>query len=183
MSGMATGYEMRWSFAPINAYNWFHASSLTGLPRPGPPWSQDTVTVQLPITPQPIFIAMRTQDAVGNWSGISNNAIASTTLDATSALPAADGVESVGPIPALHALHVRLALARRGSCDVAIFDALGRRVRALASGEHDAGLADLTWDLHDDRGARVEPWLYLVRARFSDLERTMRAIFVGPAGR
>jgi hypothetical protein len=38
-----------------------------------------------------------------------------------------------------------------------VFDATGRRVRALAPGS-------ATWDLHDDAGARVPAGVYWLRA-------------------
>ena len=46
---------------------------------------------------------------------------------------------------------------------VAVYDALGRRVRVLASGTCQAGEQALTWDLNTDAGARVRSGVYFVR--------------------
>lgn len=51
------------------------------------------------------------------------------------------------------AAHVRLEL----------FDASGRRVRALADGPHAAGTSRIAWDGADDRGARAGAGLYWAR--------------------
>ncbi|MGH3055511.1 MAG: FlgD immunoglobulin-like domain containing protein, partial [Gaiellaceae bacterium] len=52
-----------------------------------------------------------------------------------------------------------------------LYDALGRRVRTLASGTHPAGEQTLRWDGSDDAGRAVSSGLYF--ARFDGAGRTM----------
>lgn len=80
--------------------------------------------------------------------------------------PALRGAElTAGPNPFLDALTLRFAApsAEDGVVTAEIFDATGRRVRAL-SGPSAAGAAQLTWDGRDHSGRPVTPGIYLVKA-------------------
>ena len=48
------------------------------------------------------------------------------------------------------------------------FDIMGRHVRTLIAGVRPAGRGDLTWDLKDDAGRRVNAGVYLVRGKLGD---------------
>ncbi len=50
-----------------------------------------------------------------------------------------------------------------GRVTVAVFDVLGRRVRTLAQGPHEAGSYRVAWDGRDERGAPVASGVYLYR--------------------
>lgn len=69
------------------------------------------------------------------------------------------------PNPMRGSATVRFAVAMRGPVDVAVYDAAGRRVRALETGVSAAGRHEVTWDARDDRGHGVAAGLYFVRVR------------------
>jgi photosystem II stability/assembly factor-like uncharacterized protein len=82
------------------------------------------------------------------------------------------------PQPSRGAVRLELELPRATSLDVAIYDAGGRRVRALASGSRAAGRQALTWDGTDDRGRTVAPGVFFVRANAGGAIATRRVIRV-----
>lgn len=67
------------------------------------------------------------------------------------------------PSPATSATRVDWRLAEAGAASVEVFDAAGRRVRALWRGPAPAGPGSARWDLRDGAGARVAPGVYRVR--------------------
>jgi hypothetical protein len=60
---------------------------------------------------------------------------------------------------------MRLTLAKPDWCEVAVFDAAGRRIRQLVSGFTDAGVSRVFWDGTDARGSSVHSGVYFVRMR------------------
>jgi hypothetical protein len=80
------------------------------------------------------------------------------------------------PNPAREAVRFEIGLPSAGDLDLEAFDLAGRRVRVIASGRHSAEPASVAWDLRDERGGRVAPGLYLVRARFAGIEATRRVV-------
>lgn len=67
------------------------------------------------------------------------------------------------PNPASGRALVRFVLPRAGAATVAVADASGRVVRALAAGQLPAGEFSLVWDGRDDQGKEVPAGLYYVR--------------------
>ena len=63
--------------------------------------------------------------------------------------------------------------------DVVVFDVMGRRLRVLASGPRPSGAFRLVWDLRDERGARVMPGVYRVRAQLGDAVLTRGLVVLG----
>lgn len=80
------------------------------------------------------------------------------------------------PNPAREAVRFDLGLPRAGDLELEVFDLAGRRVRVLASGQRPAGGASVAWDLRDEIGARVNPGVYLVRARLAGAEAVRRVV-------
>lgn len=80
------------------------------------------------------------------------------------------------PNPARGACRFDLTLGVRAQVDVNVFDAAGRRVRVLARGARDAGRFPLAWDARDERGARVSPGVFFVRASDGSTTRTQRIV-------
>jgi len=76
-AGLATGYDLRYSTAPIDDGNWDQAAPVAGLPAPLPAGStqQFTVIGLLPLTEY--FFGLKTSDEENNTSALSN--IATTT--------------------------------------------------------------------------------------------------------
>lgn len=58
----------------------------------------------------------------------------------------------------------------------AVIDLSGRAVRTLARHGAPAGVTSLDWDLRDDRGERVSPGIYFVRAMAGGVVRTRRLV-------
>ncbi len=67
------------------------------------------------------------------------------------------------PNPASRATTLRFALPHAGTVRLAVYDAAGRLVRTLASGEQVAGEHAVAWDLRDDTGHAVGAGLYFAR--------------------
>ena len=67
------------------------------------------------------------------------------------------------PNPARQSVVLSFALPRAAVVSLAIYDAGGRRVRGLASGEQPAGDHAVVWDLRDEAGRVVPGGLFFVR--------------------
>jgi flagellar hook assembly protein FlgD len=65
------------------------------------------------------------------------------------------------PFPRTVNLTYRLDRASRVECEV--FDASGRRIRTVYSGDQVSGLQSLTWDRRDDQGRIVNAGVYFAR--------------------
>jgi len=80
--------------------------------------------------------------------------------------PARARLETPSPSPARSATALRFVLpgnANGARYELAIFDLLGRRVRALSEGTATPGRFEIQWDLRSDAGAPVADGVYLVR--------------------
>ena len=83
----------------------------------------------------------------------------------------------VAPNPFDASTWVRLDLDRPQRLTVAIHDAAGRRVRALASGERmEAGARAIEWDGRDDAGAEMGGGVYFCRVTSEEGTRTTAVI-------
>jgi hypothetical protein len=61
---------------------------------------------------------------------------------------------------------------------LAVFDVLGRQVRALPEGTAGAGRFKVSWDLRSDAGTRVADGLYFARLSFAGISRASRVLVV-----
>jgi peptidase C25-like protein len=61
---------------------------------------------------------------------------------------------------------------------LAVFDVLGRQVRALPEGTARAGRFEVSWDLRSDAGTRVADGLYFGRLSFAGVSRVSRVLVV-----
>lgn len=82
-------------------------------------------------------------------------------------LASLDVLEAPRPNPFRTSVALGYTLARPGGIDLAIFDAQGRRVRTLASGERPAGSTTATWDGRVDDGGVAANGVYFARLRSS----------------
>ena len=76
--------------------------------------------------------------------------------------PVLHRLESVYPNPFNGAAILRFSTAG-GSVDLAVYDALGQRLRTLARGERAAGTYSVRWDGLDAEGRPAASGTYLVR--------------------
>jgi FlgD Ig-like domain len=80
------------------------------------------------------------------------------------------------PNPARAGQNLRFTLTEPGRVDVAVFDASGRRVRALLASFFPEGVHEASWDGRDDAGNRVAPGLYFVRVRAGGPESALKLL-------
>ncbi len=79
----AVAYDLRWSNLPITEGNFAAATAATSLPVPGAPGAYQKYTLGSLTSGATYHIALRAQDASGNWSTISNVVQAIASLDQT----------------------------------------------------------------------------------------------------
>jgi hypothetical protein len=82
------------------------------------------------------------------------------------------------PDPAAGPVTLRFVLPSAGPVSLALFDAAGRRIRALASGTLGAGDYTLAWDRRDDAGRLVPAGLAFLRLEFAGRTLTRRIVLV-----
>ncbi len=78
-------------------------------------------------------------------------------------LAAAVTFASPSPSPATGPVLLRFTLPHESSLSLAIYDAMGRRVRALTAGLQTAGEHAVSWDLRDDSGNAAGAGIYFAR--------------------
>ncbi len=72
-------------------------------------------------------------------------------------------IMELGPNPTSGGVVIRYSLAESGSVELTVYDAGGRRVRALACGRTEAGMHQLRWDGRDDSGRELAAGVYYCR--------------------
>lgn len=167
LSGIASFYDLRYSTNPISETMWPFAVEVGNLPLPGAPGTQQSITIDGLTSGVTYYFAIRSADAYGNWSGLSNLAVRSSDVVGTGPKTSPpDGIEFAPPAPnpARSVTRFAFALPRAARLEARVFDVTGRLVRTLATGERPAGRASLEWDLADDRGQPLAAGVYLVRA-------------------
>jgi len=80
MSGQASVYDLRQSTSAITAANFASATAVTSVPAPVAAGSLQTFVLLGLTTGQKYYFALKTQDAAGNWSAISNLPSATTVV-------------------------------------------------------------------------------------------------------
>ncbi len=81
-------------------------------------------------------------------------------------VPAVDGLQAVAvPNPFNPRCELRVTVPTAGELTVDVFDARGRRVRALGADRVEAGLKTVRWDGRDDGGRTAPAGIYLARVR------------------
>ncbi len=81
MTGTATAVDVRMSGSPITLANWDVATSVPGVPTPGPGGTPQRLVVRGLTPGATYYFALRVSDEAGNWSGLSNLVTWSGTLD------------------------------------------------------------------------------------------------------
>jgi hypothetical protein len=88
--------------------------------------------------------------------------LAPTTTAVEPAAPPAFALRAA-PNPTRAGAAIDFALPRAGDVELALYDALGRRVQTLLRGSAAAGPVHVAWDGRDARGAEAPPGVYLLR--------------------
>jgi hypothetical protein len=102
-------------------------------------------------------------DIHGNESGFAIWSPGGGTSDAGGSIPREVFLAPITPNPARTPVALRFGLPREARARLAVFDAQGRRVRAVLDAWCKPGEATTSWDGRDDSGAAVGSGLYFVR--------------------
>jgi hypothetical protein len=139
-----------------------------------------TPLADTPLAPGTIWhYALFAYDEIPNYSdGVADTARTSANAVAVPSVPAAAQLRfaRIGANPTAGPSTFRLELPRRTQVEIAVFDALGRRVAWLARGERDAGSHVLAWDGRDERGVVASAGVYFVRLRSAELIATEKVV-------
>ena len=194
-TGTAVEYDLRTSPASINASNFAQASQLS-TPAPQPAGAQECVLLTGLTPGQKNYYALKTRDAAGNWSALSNvisitqrssgnievECSGSGLVVGANATPRARALEyrirGANPSSSgLTTLFVGIPDDRAGeSMEISIFDVTGKRVRTIVQRTATPGEAEFTWDHRNGNGARVPGGVYFARLKLGSETRTQKVI-------
>jgi hypothetical protein len=176
--GRAAAYDLRYSRQIITEDGFAQATAVTGLPVPSLPGTTQTCTVSGLEAGVTYYFAIKTVDAAGNWSAMSNVLYGEIRETSGQAPVLQLSFSAPRPNPAREQTSFRLALPVAAPVRVEIFDVTGRRVCLLAQSDFASGLVDVAFDLRDDSGVRLARGIYLVRARIGVTVFTQRLVVV-----
>jgi hypothetical protein len=86
---------------------------------------------------------------------------------------------AAAPNPAVGGSEIRFSLEEGSRVRLFLFDATGRRVRALVDGPLSAGPHRIAWDGRGEAGSAVGAGVYLVRLETEGGARTMKLAWMG----
>jgi hypothetical protein len=109
------------------------------------------------------YYKLAAEDAHGNLSGFATLLPSGTADVGGAVLPRAVFLAPVSPNPARSGATLRFGLPSAARAELSLFDAAGRRVRSLASGDLAAGEHAIRWDGLGEAGAPVVSGLLFVR--------------------
>ncbi len=200
--GQAQYYDLRYAANAITSDVTFTTATpiISGVSCPSPAGAGECATVNGLSPCSPVYFALKTGDAAGNWSPLSN--VVHSTMHCTGGEILCDGgggyaarhvigdedargsavlslhVASSNPVHtrAELALNIPAALASQ-RVELRVFDALGRHMRTLVSGALGAGMHPLNWDLSTDGGERARGGVYFVQLRVGG-QRVSRSLII-----
>jgi hypothetical protein len=176
-TGTAARYDLRRSTQPITTATFASADTVAGVPLPATGGTVQTCAVALPVPGTLYYFALKTVDAAGNWSGVSNTVSAGRTVTAVAGpLVTEIRFDPPWPNPARGAVHLRLQTPGPADGEIGVYDAAGRRVRLLWKDALEAGPSEFTWDLRNDLGQPVARGVFFVRARIGAVSRVHRVL-------
>lgn len=147
----------------LAGYRLYRGGGLNFTPTPANRIYDGTLTSYHDGAPTPYIYKVCAYDVHGN-QGPCSTAQSPGTTAADDAVPKELVLLAPAPNPARGGTVLRLGLPRAGRVDLAIYDALGRRVKTLLAGDSGAGWLETRWDGGADSGARARSGLYWVRA-------------------
>ena len=174
--GRASRYDLRYSSQPLTDANFDQATAASGVPRPGTPGTTQACTITGLQSGVTYYFAIKTVDAAGNWSALSNVLSGEIPEVSNQSAVLTVSFSAPRPNPARDQSSFRCTLPESAPVQVEVFDIMGRRVRVLAQAEFGAGIVDLPFDLRGDGGERLERGVYLVRARLGTATFTRRLV-------
>src|SRR5262249_12308357 len=176
LAGRASAYDLRYSVSLITTANFPNATQVAGVPVPSTSGSPESFTVGGLTGGQSYYFCIRTRDAAGNWSAISNVVFSASRT--TGVDPDAPGFwfSESHPNPVRSLVHFSYSLIRGAQVQAMVTDIAGRRIRTIASGFFPAGRGDLSWDTKDESGSSVAPGVYLVNAQIDGTKFARRVV-------
>ena len=176
--GRATNYELRYSTAAITTANFNQATALSGLPVPAIGGTLQNYIVSGLNAGMTYYLAIRTMDEVGNWSGISNVLKKSGQTTGAGDPTLSLSFSNPWPNPTRSSMSCAFTLPQLAMVRVEVYDLSGRLVHTLANELHEAGASELRWNLTDPRGQTVQAGIYLLRAQLGTQTWTRRVTVV-----
>jgi hypothetical protein len=195
-TGTATEYDLRRSTAEITPTNFASATRIT-TSAPGPAGTPQCKTLSGLSSCTTYYVALKTKDDAGNWSGLSNlpsgktrctgslqimceNELRSRPVPGEMETPDAMALGAVRPNPGRDLVRIGYSVpasADGKEFDIAVFDVLGRRVQTLDHGSAKPGGFDVSWDLRNRTGGTVQHGVYFVRFQLGS-EQMVRTVTV-----
>ena len=176
LTGRASAYDLRYSNVLLTTANFGRATPIGGLPSPAPAGTAESMLITGLSDGEPIYMAMKSADAAGNWSQISN--VLALGVQTASVDLSGLSFSSPRPNPARVSVNWSYAMPQPARFQVDVFDVVGRHVQNIASGERGAGAGELSWDLRDGQGRPVGAGLYFVTVHLGSRMWTERLIVV-----
>lgn len=84
----------------------------------------------------------------------------------------------IGPNPVTDIATISYSVGNAASLDLCVYDATGRVVNTLASGEHASGQYQVTWDGNDASGAECSAGVYFVRMESTQFQANQRIVLI-----
>jgi hypothetical protein len=145
----------------LAGYRLYRGTSSGFVPGPGNRVAAQPDTGYVDAAGMPYYYKLSAVDIHGNESAF-------TTLSPSNVSGVEEGAADIAfarpfPNPTAESALLRWSLPRASAVSLEVFDASGRRVRALFEGLLSAGGHDLRWDLRNDTGTKVGNGLYFVR--------------------
>jgi subtilisin family serine protease len=87
-------------------------------------------------------------------------------------------LERISPNPLRSQAEISYSIASKGKISLSVYDAAGRLVKSIASGESEPGVYSARWDCTDERGERVPAGVYFARLGSGNLSVTRKLTLV-----
>ncbi len=178
--GTASAYVIKAALREITEANFGSFLSINNPPAPLAGGSSQQWTLGDLAPGMEYHIAMKTLDAAGNQSPISNIAIA------TAKSFGADGINELAGLPESYALNqnypnpfnpttsLKFSILKAGNTRIEIFDALGRSIKVLLNEYVPAGNFVCNWDGTDSRGDAAASAIYFVHLTSGEFSQTRK---------
>jgi hypothetical protein len=95
---------------------------------------------------------------------------------AVSALPGETEMDKAYPNPFNPATYIAYRLSEDGDVRIAVFDAMGRRIRTLHEGRQSAGSYQVYWNGMDEDGRSVSSGMYLIRMQAGEILKVQKVM-------
>jgi chitodextrinase len=178
--GTASAYVIKAALREITEANFDSFLSIDNPPAPLAGGSSQQWTLSDLAPGMEYHIAIKTIDAAGNQSALSNIAVA------TAKSFGADGINELAGLPESYALNqnypnpfnpttsLKFSILKAGKTRIEIFDALGRSIKVLVNEYIPAGNFVCFWDGTDADGDNVASAVYFVRLTSGEFSQTRK---------